>query len=44
MDINSLTPAYFEWVVQHMADMVIDLAKNPRTQVAELKWNTFFNT
>lgn len=44
MDINSLTPAYFEWVVQHMADMVIDLAKNPRAQVDELKWNTFFNT
>ncbi len=30
MDINSLTPHYFEWVVKHMADMVIALAKKPR--------------
>jgi hypothetical protein len=44
MDIHSLTPTYFEWVVQHMADMVIDLALNPRPQVTELKWNTFFNS
>ncbi len=42
MDINSLTPTYFEWVVQHMADMVIDLAKNPRPQLTELKWGSFF--
>jgi hypothetical protein len=27
MDINSLTPAYFEWVVDHMATMAIDMAK-----------------
>ena len=26
MDINSLTPTYFEWVVEHMADMAIRLA------------------
>lgn len=44
MDIHSLTPTYFEWVVQHMADMVVDLALNPRPQVTELKWNTFFNS
>jgi hypothetical protein len=30
MDINSLTPHYFEWVVKHMADMCIRLAKAPR--------------
>ena len=30
MDINSLTPHYFEWVVQKMADMTIALAKQPR--------------
>ena len=30
MDINSLTPHYFEWVVTHMADMAIRLAKKPR--------------
>ena len=43
MDINSLTPTYFEWVVQHMADMVIDLAQDPRPQLTELKWASFFN-
>ncbi|MEZ4515415.1 MAG: hypothetical protein R3C44_00775 [Chloroflexota bacterium] len=43
MDINSLTPEYFEWVVKHMADMVIDLAKNPRPQLTELKWHALFN-
>ncbi len=29
MDINSLTPAYFEWVVEHMADMAVKLATAP---------------
>ena len=43
MDINSLTPVYFEWAVQHMADMVIDLAQNPRPQLTELKWSALFN-
>lgn len=43
MDINSLTPDYFEWVVKHMADMVIDLAQNPRPQLADLKWNSLFS-
>jgi hypothetical protein len=39
MDINSLTPVYFEWVVTHMADLVIHLAHNPRPQLRELRWN-----
>ena len=30
MDVNSLTPHYFEWAVQKMADMAIRLAKAPR--------------
>jgi hypothetical protein len=30
MDINSLTPHYFEWVLKHMADMAIRFAKAPR--------------
>ena len=30
MDVNSLTPHYFEWAVKHMADMVIRLAREPR--------------
>ena len=43
MDINSLTPVYFEWVVKHMADMVIRLAQDPRPQLTELKWHELFN-
>jgi hypothetical protein len=29
MDIYSLTPSHFDWVVQAMADMAIDLALHP---------------
>ncbi len=43
MDINSLTPFYFEWVVKKMADMAIRLAKEPRPQLDELKWSEFFD-
>ncbi|MFO7540538.1 MAG: hypothetical protein R6X32_21055 [Chloroflexota bacterium] len=43
MDIYSLTPHYFEWVVKHMADMVIKMAKNPEPQVDELKWSALFS-
>ncbi len=39
MDIYSLTPTYFEWVVEHMADLVIRLAKEPRPQARDLKWD-----
>jgi hypothetical protein len=42
MDVNSLTPEYFRWVVEHMADMAIRLAKSPRPQVKELKWSKMF--
>jgi hypothetical protein len=42
MDVYSLTPHYFEWVVKHMADMVIRLAKEPRPQVRELRWAELF--
>lgn len=42
MDVNSLTPFYFDWVVKHMADMVIDLAQNPQPQLTELKWAALF--
>ncbi len=41
MDIYSLTPFYFDWVVKHMADMAIRLAKHPRPQNRELRWDTF---
>ncbi len=42
MDVNSLTPKYFDWVVKHMADMTIGLAKKPRRQVKDLKWDKLF--
>jgi hypothetical protein len=41
MDVYSLTPFYFEWVVKHMADMAIRLAKNPRPQKREMRWDRF---
>jgi len=43
MDVNSLTPFYFEWAIQNMADMAIRLAKEPRPQLAELKWSKLFD-
>jgi hypothetical protein len=42
MDVNSLTPHYFAWAVEHMADLAIELAKAPRPQRAELRWNALF--
>jgi hypothetical protein len=42
MDVNSLTPHYFEWVVNGMADMAIRLAHDPRPQLRELRWNELF--
>jgi hypothetical protein len=42
MDIYSLTPPYFEWVVTHMADLVIRLAKGGRRQVEQAGWAGLF--
>ena len=42
MDINSLTPEYFQWVVTRMADLAISLAKKPRRIAKDLKWSTAF--
>jgi hypothetical protein len=42
MDINSLTPHYFEWVVKRMADMAIRLALEPRPQAREMRWSSLF--
>jgi hypothetical protein len=42
MDVNSLTPHYFEWAVKRMADMAIRLAKSPKPQVAPLGWDAAF--
>jgi len=42
MDVNSLTPHYFDWAVRHMADMAIRLAKTPRPQRGPLRWEELF--
>ena len=42
MDVNSLTPQYFEWCVTKMADMVIAMALDPKPQVKELNWAELF--
>jgi hypothetical protein len=42
MDINSLTPFYFDWAVKHMADMAIRLAKEPRPQRRDMRWDILF--
>jgi glutathione synthase/RimK-type ligase-like ATP-grasp enzyme len=42
MDVNSLTPVYFEWCIKHLADTAIGLAKNPRPQLREMRWATWF--
>ena len=41
-DINSLTPDYFNWAVEHMADLTIRLAKDPRTTTKSLGWDAMF--
>ena len=38
MDINSLTPEYFEWVVTHMADLVIRLAQGAAPRRRRKRW------
>jgi hypothetical protein len=42
MDVNSLTPHYFDWVVKGMADMVIRLAKSGPGDVSRLRWSSLF--
>jgi hypothetical protein len=42
MDINSLTPRYFEWAVTHMADLAIRLAHQSRPQGREMRWSKWF--
>jgi len=42
MDVYSLTPHYFEWAVEHMADLAIRLAKAPRRQAVSLGWADLF--
>lgn len=42
MDINSLTPHYFEWAITKMADMAIKLAQKPRAERAAPRWLDLF--
>jgi hypothetical protein len=42
MDVNSLTPHYFDWVVDAMTEMALRLAREPRPQLRELRWNELF--
>lgn len=42
MDVYSLSPPYFEWVVTHMADLVIRLAQGGRRQVDQAGWAGMF--
>jgi hypothetical protein len=42
MEVNSLTPHYFKWAVEHMAATAVKLAKQPRPQVKELRWSKLF--
>jgi glutathione synthase/RimK-type ligase-like ATP-grasp enzyme len=41
MDINSITPHYFEWAVKAMADLCIEMAHRPRPQRQEQHWAQF---
>lgn len=41
MDINSITPHYFEWAVRSMADLAIEMAHKPKLQRAEQRWARF---
>jgi hypothetical protein len=42
MDVNSLGYEFHRWCVEHMADMCIRLATEPKPQVNELKWSELF--
>jgi hypothetical protein len=42
MDVNSLTPNFFEWAVSRMADLAIRLAKNPEPGSREMRWARLF--
>jgi hypothetical protein len=42
-DVNSLTPTYFDWAVQHMADLAIALAARGSTgEGRDFHWNALF--
>ena len=41
MDVNSLTPHYFDWVVKAMADMAMRVAQRPQRQTVQ-SWEQLF--
>jgi hypothetical protein len=41
MDVNSLTPHYFDWAVKKMADLAISRTLNPVPQREEIRWARF---
>jgi glutathione synthase/RimK-type ligase-like ATP-grasp enzyme len=42
LDVNFLTQAHFQWVVEHMVDLAIRLAKSPHPPRREPLWATPF--
>ena len=43
MDYYSVTPTYFEWVVENMANLVIDRALNGYTPGGYMRWDRFLD-
>jgi glutathione synthase/RimK-type ligase-like ATP-grasp enzyme len=43
-DISSLTELYFPWVVQAMADLLIQRAKNPKKGKPKTRWDQFLKS
>ncbi|MEO5953881.1 MAG: hypothetical protein ABIQ44_15570 [Chloroflexia bacterium] len=44
MDYHSITPTYFEWVVENMANLVIERAKQGYTPGHHWRWDYFLNS
>lgn len=44
IDVNALTPFYFEWLVKQTADMAIRMAKKPRSNLEGLNWGMLLAT
>ena len=42
MDVNSLGYEFHRWCVEHMADLCIRLATDPRPQMTEMRWQNLF--
>jgi hypothetical protein len=42
LDVNYLTPPHFDWVLQHLVDLAIHMAKEPRGPRREPRWAAFF--